>query len=60
MSENPDRNIKNDRLLSQLSARFKRCGIYGQQGFEQEDTQAVLRATGENEATKKTFKTDKN
>jgi hypothetical protein len=42
MSDNPDRNKKNEEFCSQLSA-------YGNQ--EQEDFQTVWRAAGETETT---------
>jgi hypothetical protein len=51
MSGNPDRNINNERLFSQLSACFKRHGI-----LEQEGSQTVLRATEETEIKEENIK----
>jgi hypothetical protein len=46
MSDNPYRNMKNEKCCSQLSTCFKRHG-----SSEQEDFQAVFRAAGEAETT---------
>jgi hypothetical protein len=43
--------MKNETYCSQMVHTFKRCGIYEQEGLEQEDFQTVLRAAGETETT---------
>jgi hypothetical protein len=52
MSDNPYRNMKNEKFCSQLSTYFKKTrGIYEQEGLEQEDFQTELRAAGETETS---------
>jgi hypothetical protein len=46
MSDNPERNVKNEKFCSQMNTYFKRHGIE-----EQEVFQAVLRAAGEIKTT---------